>query len=175
MQKLMKTSKTMFIATLAAGSLFALSLALRAADTNKPPANPPPGAPSASTNKPPGGQQYFDQMAKQLDLTDEQKPKFQAIMDGQRKEIRELRQDPAFRTLSPEDRNAKIKAIHNNTVTQMKKLLTPEQFEKWQKTPKLGPGMHGNRPGRPVGGPNARPAGGPNAKPAGAPAETPQK
>ena len=149
----MKTLKTTFLATLIAGGLFALSPALRAADTNKPPANPPPGAPPAGQHTSgPGGQVFLDNMAKQLELKDEQKPKFQAIIEEQRHKMHALRQSPDFKTLSPEERNAKVKAIHDDTATKMKSLLTPEQFDKWQKIPKGGPGMHEHH-GKPPGGP----------------------
>jgi Spy/CpxP family protein refolding chaperone len=71
----------------------------------------------------------------QLNLTDDQKPKVQAIMDGQRQKMRDLRQDTS---LTPEDRRAKMKALREDTTAQMKAVLTPEQFEKWQKMPPAG-------------------------------------
>ena len=41
-------------------------------------------------------------------------------------------------SLTPEDRRAKMKALRDDTTTQMKAVLTPEQFDKWQKMPPPG-------------------------------------
>ena len=139
----------MLIAALAAGSLLVWSPALRAGDdTNTPPSTPPAGAPPAD-QRPPGwrGGANLDQ----LNLTDEQKPKVQAIMDAQRQKMRDLRQDTS---LTPEDRRAKMKALRDDEVTQMKAVLTPEQFDKWQKMPQ--PGMRDRRNGPPPGGETAK-------------------
>ena len=65
----------------------------------------------------------------QLNLTADQKPKVQSIMEAQMQKMRDLRQDTS---LTVEDRRAKAKAIHENTVTQMKAVLTADQFQKWQ-------------------------------------------
>jgi Spy/CpxP family protein refolding chaperone len=131
-QIIMKANKTMLIAALAAGSLLVWTPALRAGDTNTPPSTPPAGAPAVGQH-PPGmrGGPNLDQ----LNLTDDQKPKVQAIMDGQRQKMRDLRQDTS---LTPEDRRAKMKALREDTTAQMKAVLTPEQFEKWQKMPPAG-------------------------------------
>ena len=68
-------------------------------------------------------------MTQGLNLTDDQKPKVKAILEDQRKKIGDLRQDTSLTT---EDRRAKMKAIHDNAVTQMKAVLTADQFQKWQ-------------------------------------------
>ncbi len=158
----------MIIAVLVAGNLLAGNVASRAADTNQPPSTPPaehkgPGGPGGPGSGP-GGPGFFEHMAQELDLTAEQKPKVQAIMDSVRQKSMELRQDTS---LSPEDRTAKRKAIREEQVTQMKAVLTPEQFEKWQKMPPPGRGSRNGPNGpRPDGGK----AGGTNA-PAGPPKE----
>ena len=78
-QTIMKATKTMLIAALAAGSLLVWSPALRAGDTNTPPSTPPAGAPPAG-QRPPGmrGGPTLDQLAEQLKLTDDQKGEGQA-------------------------------------------------------------------------------------------------
>ena len=153
----MKANKTMLIAELAVGSLLVWSPALRAGDTNTPPSTPPAGAPPAG--RPPGG--GFERMVEQLNLTADQKPKVQAIMDTQMQKMRDLRQDTS---LTAEDRKAKMKTIREDIATQMKAVLTPEQFQKWQD-------MRNRRNGPPPGGPNA---GGTNA-PALPPVNPPQQ
>jgi Spy/CpxP family protein refolding chaperone len=150
----MKSTKTLFLTALAVGGLLALGMAANAADTaNTPPSTPPAGTPPPGL--PPGGpgmrgQGGFDFIAKQLNLTDDQKPKVKAILEDQRKKMGELRQDT---TLSNEDKMAKRKTIQDSTATQMKAILTAEQFEKWQA---MQSKMRPHRPGGPPpGGENA--------------------
>jgi len=147
----------MLIAALAAGSLLVCSPALRAADTNTPPSTPPAGAPPADR----GSRGGFERMAEQLNLTADQKPKVQSIMDAQRQKMVDLRNDAS---LSQEDRAAKRKAISEDLAQQMKAVLTAEQFDKWQKISLMG--TRRNRPGGP-------PPGGENAKGTNAPAAPP--
>jgi Spy/CpxP family protein refolding chaperone len=97
----------------------------------------------------------------QLNLTPDQKSKVQAIMEAQRQKMSAVRQDTS---LSPEDRRAKMKATRDDMNTQFKAVLTPEQFDKWEKGQ---PGTRDHRNGPP-------PAGG-NAKGTNAPAAAPQK
>ena len=142
------------MAALAAGSLLVWSPALRAADTNTPPAGAPPAG-----QRPAAIQRGSN--LDQLNLTADQKPKVQAIMDAQRQKMSVVRQDTS---LTLEDRRAKMKAIHDDVIVQMKAVLTPEQFEKWQKYPA---NMRNRRNGQPPAGENAS---GTNA-----PATAPQK
>jgi len=90
-------------------------------------------------------------MLDQLNLTADQKPKVQSIYAAQRQKMRDLRQDTS---LTPEDRSARMKALHDDMATQMKAVLTPEQFDKWQKMPQ--PGMRDRRNGPPPGGETAK-------------------
>ena len=138
----MKTTKTMLIAALAAGALLAGVSSMRAADTNAPAGGPPAGERGPGMR---GGRPDF---AKALDLTDEQKPKFDAIMKGSMEKRKALREDTS---LSQDDKRAKGKSIMEDTNTQLKALLTADQFSKWEK---MAQGMRGNRPpGGAPGGP----------------------
>jgi periplasmic protein CpxP/Spy len=76
---------------------------------------------------------------KQLNLTDEQKPKYDAIMKGAADKGRTLRADTS---LTPEEKKAKAKALREETATQLKGVLTPEQFAKWQEMSKRGAHNH---------------------------------
>jgi Spy/CpxP family protein refolding chaperone len=156
----MKVTKPMIVAALIAGNLLACNLALRAADTNTPPAGAPPvGAPPAG-QRPQGLRgPSLDQLAKMLDLTDDQKAKVKPIIEARDKKIADLRSDTS---LSQEDRRAKMMAVREENTTQMKAVLTPEQFDKWQK---MAPGRN-RRPGGPGGPP---PAGGDTTVPAAPP------
>ena len=132
----------MLIAALAVGSLLVCSPALRAGATNTPPSTPPAGAPPAG--QPPRG--GFERLSEQLNLTADQKPKVQSIMQAQMDKILALRQDTS---LTVEDRRAKAKAIHDEYVTQMKAVLTADQFQKWQD---MQSKMRNRRNGPPPGG-----------------------
>jgi periplasmic protein CpxP/Spy len=121
----MKSTKTLLIAALTAGALLTGSSALRAQQaTNTPP-----------THEHGAGMKGHQDIAKQLDLTDDQKPKVEAIMKGAAEKGRTLRADTS---LTPEDKKAKAKAIREETATQLKGVLTPEQFAKWQEMSKRG-------------------------------------
>jgi periplasmic protein CpxP/Spy len=119
----------MLIAALAAGALLAGSSALRAQNaTNTPPAGEHgPGMKSRAN------------IAKQLDLTDDQKPKVQEIMKSAMDKGRALREDTS---LTSEEKKEKTKAIKEDMATQLKAVLTPEQFAKWQEMSKRGPRNH---------------------------------
>ena len=139
----------MLIAALAVGSLLVWSPALRADDTNKPASAPPAGAPPAGQPSRTG----FERMAEQLNLTADQKTKVQSIMDKERQKMLDLRNDTS---LKPEDRQAKRKTVVEDTALQMKAVLTPEQFDKWQKTSPMGPRrLRSNGPPAGAGSTNA--------------------
>lgn len=130
----MKSTKTLLIAALATGAMLACG-SLRAADTNTPPAG----------ERGPGMKGGRPGLARALDLTAEQKPKVDAIMKGSMEKRRALREDTA---LTPEDKRAKMKSIQEDTTAQMKAVLTPEQFAKFEK---LTRGRRNGPPG--AGGP----------------------
>lgn len=67
-------------------------------------------------------------MAK-LNLTDEQRAKIQPILQSSRQQAHAVRNDT---TLTPEQKQAKMREIHQGAVTQMNSLLTPEQQQQWQ-------------------------------------------
>jgi len=147
------------IAALAAGSLLTLSPALRADDTNTPPSMPPAGGPPPGDRGPGmrGRGPNFDMIAERLKLTDEQKPKVQAILDDQREQMRGLWQD---QDLSREDRMAKMKSLREGTDAKLKVVLTADQYDQWQK---METRMRERRNGPPGGPPPDQ--GGDNAPP----------
>ena len=149
----------MLIAALAVSSLLVWSPALRAADTNTPPSAPPAGAPPADR----GPRAGFERMAEQLNLTADQKPKVQSIEDTRRQKMLDLSNDTS---LSREDRQLKRKIVGEEMARQMKAVLTPEQFDKWQKTSPMGPRrLRPNPNGPPPGGENAGSTNAPTAPP----------
>jgi Spy/CpxP family protein refolding chaperone len=124
----MKLNKTLMMTALMAGSLWTGGMALQAQDTpttNTPSQTPPPA---------PRMRAGFDGMAKQLNLTDDQKTKAKPIFEDMQTQMRDLRADT---TLSTAEKRAKMKDIREATTAKLKDILTPEQLAKWQK---MGPG-----------------------------------
>lgn len=71
----------------------------------------------------------MQETAKELNLTPEQKEKLQAIIRTQAEKLRTLRQDTS---LSAEEKRAKFQTLREELTAEVKKVLTPEQFEKWK-------------------------------------------
>lgn len=114
------------MAALAAGTLLASTSALLAED---------------SPSTPPTGEKHHEMkghanLGKALNLTDEQKPKVQEIMKKAMEKRKEVRADTS---LTPEEKKAKYKEIQKEIGTQLKAVLTPEQYAKWEESTKRGP------------------------------------
>jgi Spy/CpxP family protein refolding chaperone len=65
-------------------------------------------------------QRHMDQVAQELNLTEQQKPQVQAIMKAQMEKMRALR----------EQQEAQMKQLHESTKAELSKVLTPEQMTK---------------------------------------------
>ena len=131
----MKLNKTLMMTALVAGGLLAGNYALQAQDTST---NTPP----ATSTPPAGGMRApnFDRIAKQLDLTDDQKTKAKPIFDDMIQQMKDLRADT---TIAPTDKREKMKEIRTATADKLKDILTPDQLAKFKKA------LTGNR--RPPG------------------------
>ncbi len=139
----MKMQKVSWMAAVAAGALIALSPLVQAEDKPTPPEGRPPQGQRAEMAK-----ERIAKMAEELKLTDEQKTKVTALMKEQAETMRGMKDAP------PEERREKMKAGREEMQKQMKTILTPEQYTKWEKLRKEGgPGRRGG-PGGP-GGPGA--------------------
>lgn len=88
-------------------------------------------------------QQRVDRMATELNLNADQKVKVTALLEGQAKQRREIFTD---NSLPREERRDKMRALMEEENKQLKVILTPDQFEKWQK---LREQMRSRRPGGP--------------------------
>jgi len=76
---------------------------------------------------PPSVEQRMTRMTEELKLTDEQQPKVKAVLEASSKEMQGLRD------LSREERRPKMQAIMDEEGKKLKDILTPDQYEKWQK------------------------------------------
>jgi periplasmic protein CpxP/Spy len=74
-------------------------------------------------------QAHLQAMAKQLNLTDEQKEKLKPILTSEAEEVTALRNGPA---LTPQQKRAKMMEIGEKYRPQINAVLTPEQQEKWK-------------------------------------------
>jgi Spy/CpxP family protein refolding chaperone len=124
-----KSNSSMKINTLtlalAISSLLAFTSSLPAQSNNPPAAATPRGAGAGRMSV----EARLENLSKQLNLTEDQKPKVKAVLEDQQKKFAELRNAaPEERRAAREEMNAKMKAI-----------LTPEQFTKYEAMPR-GPG-----------------------------------
>lgn len=135
----MKTNKISLIAVLVLGGLVAFGTLAKAEDK---PAGKPHGK-AHGDMKERGAKMAEelglneDQKAKMADMMKELGPKMKAIMDDS--------------SLSKEEKKPKMKALNEERTAKVKEILTPEQFEKWQKM------QAAHRPGGP-GGPKGKKA-----------------
>jgi len=127
------------MAIIALGGLVTLSTVVRAEDQK--PARP------AGEHKRPGGpggdmKDRGAKMAEELGLNDEQKAKMGDVMKELGPKLKAIQEDTS---LSKEDKMAKMKELNTERTTNVKAILTPEQFEKWQKMQanRRGPGGPG--------------------------------
>lgn len=128
----MKIHKISLIAVLAAATVLAYSPALRAQEKKDAPKREGRG----------GGdfvKQRMERLTEELKLTDEQKPKVEALLKAQAEKMRGLRD------ATPEERQEKMKANREEMSKKMKEILTAEQFEKYQKMPPPGRGPGGEK------------------------------
>jgi periplasmic protein CpxP/Spy len=130
----MNITKHTLIALAAVAGTLTLNLPARAAE-NKSPAPPAAGDRLAAVRE------RMQDAARELNLTPEQKEKLQTIVRERMEKLRELRQDTS---LSQQDKMEKLKATREEIMAEVKKVLTPEQFEKWKaKQGQIAPGASG--------------------------------
>jgi Spy/CpxP family protein refolding chaperone len=145
----MKLTKPLIIAALVAGSLFAGSTVLQAQTTNT---NTPAAGAQRGLRGGRGGPS-LDQLAQQLNLDDATKAKVKPILDARDQKVKDLIADT---TLAPADRRAKMQAIQQETSDALQKVLTADQFTKYQQLMQRGPRNRGGGT-PPAGAPPATP------------------
>jgi len=118
----MKRINASLVAVMVVGGLVACS-SLATAQEAKPGGKRGPG---------PSVEQRLDRLTEQLKLTDEQKPKVKTVLEEETKKMQDLRGDTS---VSREDRMDKIQTIQKETAAKLKGILTPEQYEKYEKLP----------------------------------------
>ncbi len=116
------TIQTLIVLAAVVGTLSLQPLA-RAAESTAP------ARPGAGGDRLAALRERMQDTAKELDLTPEQKEKLQTILRDQMEKLRDLRQDTS---LSQQEKREKFQAAREGITAEVKKVLTPEQFEKWK-------------------------------------------
>jgi Spy/CpxP family protein refolding chaperone len=83
-----------------------------------------------------------------LNLTPDQKSKLDPIFQSSRQQFQAVRNDTS---LTPEQKQAKIREIQQGTHSQIQSILTPEQQQQWQQMRHGRRGKHGPPPAPPSG------------------------
>jgi Spy/CpxP family protein refolding chaperone len=109
-------SKLSLIAALALGGLMACSTLATAQQ-------------DAPKKKGMTAEERLDAMTTKLDLKDDQKPKVKAALEATSKAMQDIRKDTS---LDQQGRRDAMKPIMDKQNTEMKKILTPEQYTKYQ-------------------------------------------
>jgi periplasmic protein CpxP/Spy len=143
----MKIHKTSLMVAAAVAGLLCAGPLVRAADATTPakPQTPPPAGERGARAR-----SQMDQLAQELNLTDAQKTQLKPIVEKERtKQMDKMRALRSDTSLSAEQRREKARALREESrkdlAPEFKKVLTPDQYEKWQKMPE----------GQRRGGPNA--------------------
>ena len=82
---------------------------------------------------------HVQMLSEKLNLTEDQKAKLKPIFQDQAQQLKAVRDDTS---LTPEQKAAKKKAIHETTHDQINAVLTPEQQEKFKTMKQEGMEKH---------------------------------
>jgi Spy/CpxP family protein refolding chaperone len=118
----MYMTKRSLMALAAVAAALTLQSPARAADATQP-------APPAPGDRPAALRERMQETARELNLTPEQTTQLQSIVREHAQTLRALRQDSS---LPPQEKRQKLVAARAEIVSEVKKVLTPEQFEKWK-------------------------------------------
>src|SRR5712692_12106731 len=73
-------------------------------------------------------EKQFERFSKTLNLTEDQQQKIKPIFEDQAEQIKAVGSD---KSLSPQDKREKVKAIHTAAEEKIEPLLAPDQMQKW--------------------------------------------
>jgi periplasmic protein CpxP/Spy len=103
---------------------------LLAGQTNPAPQTSPQGHEAMG---PPSPEAHVQMLSEKLNLTEDQKTKLKPIFQDQEQQLKAVRDDSS---LTPEQKAARKKAIHEATHDQINAVLTPEQQQKFKEMKK---------------------------------------
>ena len=118
----MKTIKPVLFAAVTLAGILSLQPMARATETSAA-AQPVKEERGAAIHK------RMQKVAAELGLTEEQKQQLKPILKGEWARLKALRDD---QSLTRPEKRAKLKALREELLPQLKEILTPEQLAKWQ-------------------------------------------
>src|SRR5579864_5588384 len=104
--------------------------------TNAAPQTPPQAHEAVGASSP---EAHLQMLSEKLNLTEDQKAKLKPVLQDQAQQMKAVRDDTS---LTPEQKAAKKKAIHETTHDQINAVLTPEQQEKFKEMKNEGMEKH---------------------------------
>jgi len=125
--------KVGLLAALALGGLLVCSTTAIAQDNTNNPSSSSSSGRKGGKRGFPTVEERLDHMTKELNLTDDQKPKVKSALEDQRKELQ------GIRDLSQDERREKFRTSQKDLDKKLKDILTPEQYTKYEAMPR-GPG-----------------------------------
>ena len=120
----MKLNKMLVLTALTAGGLVASGSAFASVPSTT--AN----ATSKISNEFGGGNSYVDKMSQKLGLSASQKEKVKSLFGRTHQQMSDVKENTS---LTADEKKSKMSEIKDSTNTKMKSILTPEQYQKWQK------------------------------------------
>ena len=73
--------------------------------------------------------QKVERLSKELNLTPQEETQLIPILETEAPKLRAIKSDPSLTNVQKLEQ---LKAVHDQTDPQVKAILTPEQYEKWQ-------------------------------------------
>ena len=119
--------KFLLITTLVAAVMFSATALYAQADSTASQSGTPPQGQGHGRGPGMSPEQRLQRMTKQLNLSEDQQEKMKPILQDEAQQMQSVRQDSS---LSPQDRQSKMQQIRDNSMTQMKSILDPDQQKK---------------------------------------------
>jgi Spy/CpxP family protein refolding chaperone len=107
-----------------------------AGQTNSAAQTPPQGHSAMGATSP---EAHLQMLSEKLNLTEDQKAKLKPVFEDQGQQLKAVQDDAS---LTPDQKAAKKKAIHEKMHDQINAVLTPEQQEKFKEMKKEGMEKH---------------------------------
>jgi Spy/CpxP family protein refolding chaperone len=95
------------------------------------PATQDHSAMGGSTMGPMTPENRLKMLTEKLNLTEDQQAKLKPILEDQSKQMKAVHDDAS---LTPADKQAKMKEIHQSSIEKFNTILTPDQQTKWKQT-----------------------------------------
>lgn len=130
MERSMKRNKVIVLTALAAGGLVACGSAFGLSSMNEVKSMTTNATSKVSHWSGTGSEARLDKLQKELGLSNDQKEKVKSILGSEHQQMKDVHKDT---TLSTGEKKSKMQDIRGSVDTKMKSVLTPDQYQKWEK------------------------------------------